>query len=94
MEQTTQPGRCYTDTAKADLVAILIAGIKAIKAGYIGDAGDFGLLALRLASACEQFDGLPNPGDGEKKLIDGMVNEWSNPHLETFLDTQLNTAAK
>lgn len=90
---TPEPnGRCYSDTAKAGLVSILRAGIKGVQAGYIGAAGDFGLLAMRIAGACEQFDRLPEPGDGKTKLIDGMVNEWQNEQLEAFLDSQLNAA--
>ncbi|HUP82150.1 MAG TPA: hypothetical protein VM260_26595 [Pirellula sp.] len=85
-------GRCYSDNNKATLVGILEAGIEAIQKGYIGDASDFGLLALRLASACEQFDSLPDAGDGKSKLIDGMINEWANDPLDAFLDHQLAVA--
>ena len=91
---TIQPdpiGRCYSDAAKAGLVSILRAGIKGIQSGYIGAAGDFGLLAMRIAGACEHFDRLPEPGDGKARIIDGMVNEWENEQLEAFLDSELNT---
>ncbi len=91
--QSKPTGRCYSDTAKAGLVSILRAGIKGIQAGHIGAAGDFGLLAMRLAGACERFDRLPEPGDGKARIMDAMVNEWQNEQLDAFLDSQLNATA-
>lgn len=86
-----RPGRrCYTEAAKTKLISILLAGIKGVQMGFIGSAGDFGILAMRLATACEQFDCLPNPGDGNTKIIDAMVNEWDNETLDSFLDAELN----